>query len=309
MEGDKRPADHPSQPQQDKKKTQLSDIFVDKIVDQSTLNIFFLTDWHLNKPFAEKLKAWYLAQEKRDVDLVVLGGDFDNLNEQSFAKEAENDESEMRISTFLTFLEFFCCPIYYIPGNHDPPTMFSPDDRVAKTHSLSQFSHNVHKRIQKVLSGLSIVGIGGSIPALKTNLKTGDSEFIWSSYPYEKDADMEPDLTFVSSLIDATEDQVIFLSHNGPDALSTTLYSLDEGEKIVAGAPSLTKFLLKHSDKILLNLHGHCHPGQGMKKLNTSVVLNGGAFCFGEFAKARLVKIEGVWKVQNCSFHDLNAVN
>ena len=126
--------------------------------------------------------------------MVVVGGDFDNLNDQSYSKITENIESEARIASFLSFLEFFCSKIYYVPGNHDPPTMFSDDEVTASYRSLTPFSHNIHKQIKSLSKGLSIVGIGGSIPATKTDFKTGSQEFVWSSYPYLRDSDMETDI-------------------------------------------------------------------------------------------------------------------
>jgi len=286
-------------------------IFSEQMVEKREVKILFLTDYHMMKERVEKLKDWYLSQPDKDVSMVVVGGDFDNLKEQNFNKEAENEESEARISAFLHFLEFFACKIYYVPGNHDPPTLFSCVEDKAGSRVLTQNSVNVHKRLVSLGAGLSIVGIGGSIPAKKRNHKTGEVETVWSSYPYEKDEDMEGDLSHVQKLVDGCKDQIIFLSHNGPHESSTTTFSFDEEESIKGGSESLTKFVLKNSDKLLLNLHGHIHPGQGMAKLNLVPIINGGGFTCGEFCKVHLLFDEDAskWRMRSCTFFDLNAYN
>ena len=286
----------------------LNEAFSDQLVEKTEIKIIFLTDYHMKKENVEKLKAWYLSEPVQDVSLVIVGGDFDNLNDQSFSKEAENDESEARISSFLNFLEFFGCKIYYVPGNHDPPTMFSSDDFPSKRRSLTQNSFNSHKMVYKLGTNLSIVGVGGSIPALKKDTKTGDTENLWIGYPYPKDGDMEGDLEEVQRLIDASNGhQILFLSHNGPDASSTAIYEYSEDTIINAGSGSLTKFILKNKDRLLINLHGHVHPAQGMAKIELVPIINGGAFSFGEFCRVHLVYSTDSkrWKMRSCTFLDL----
>ncbi len=38
-------------------------------------------------------------------------------------------QSEARITNIVAFLEFFSCPIFLIPGNHDPHTLFNPANK------------------------------------------------------------------------------------------------------------------------------------------------------------------------------------
>ena len=286
-------------------------IFSGQLVEKKEAKILFLTDYHMKKEKVEKLKVWYLSQPLKDISLVVVGGDFDNLTEQNFKKEAENEESEAHISAFLHFLEFFACKIYYVPGNHDPPTLFSCIESETGSRALTQNSINVHKQLVNLMHGLSIVGIGGSIPAKKRNHKTGDVESVWSSFPYEKDEDMESDLSYVQNQVDSCSDQLIFLSHNGPHVSSTTTYSFDEEESIKGGSESLTNFILKNKAKLLINLHGHIHPGQGMSKIELVPIINGGGFTFGEFCTVHLIFDDDIskWKMRSCAFFDLNSYN
>lgn len=61
------------------------------------------------------------------IDFVAVLGDFDNLpnSVNSEVGESERAKSEATITNILTFLEFLACPILFIPGNHDPATLFS----------------------------------------------------------------------------------------------------------------------------------------------------------------------------------------
>jgi Icc-related predicted phosphoesterase len=291
-------------------KKPASDLFIDKMVDNMRFKIAFVSDYHMAPDRVEKLKLWYMARESKDINLVICGGDFDNLSEQSHLKTAENNESEARIASFLTFLEFFCCPIYYVPGNHDPPTMFKSDDPTIHVRTLTQFSHNVHTRMIKLSKGLSICGVGGCVPAKEINTKTGEIKSIWEGYPYVKDEHMKPDLDILQKLVDETEDQVIFLTHDGPDILSTTLQLGDDGIQINAGSASVSQFFLKNREKLLMVLHGHVHAAQGMHKDWNCSVINPGSLKDGNFGIIEVaVQGDGKWRLQTCQFIDLDAIN
>ena len=99
--------------------------FFESVNDKKELKVIFITDYHLNEKMTEKLKTWYMDQKEFDIDLVIHGGDFDNL--EIYEKGPDNPEyvfSEARISAHLKYLEFFGSKIYYVPGNHDPATLF-----------------------------------------------------------------------------------------------------------------------------------------------------------------------------------------
>lgn len=283
-----------------------SDLFVDKMVDTSRFKIVFLSDYHMAKDKAEKLKLWYLKQETKDINLVIVGGDFDNVSGQSLSKTAENAESEARISAFLTFLEFFCCPIYYIPGNHEPATMYIVDPE--NPRSLTQFSHNVHLRIESLAAGLSIFGIGGCCPALETNLVTGEKKEIWEGYPYEKTTDYAEDLSKLQTFVDECPDQLIFLTHCGPQLISTNL-SVSQDRLVNGGSELVSNFWLKNRERFLMTLHGHVHAGQGMHRDLSSAVINPGSLGQGNFAILDIVRntTENVWGIRSVQFFDLNS--
>ena len=70
----------------------------------------------------------------------------------------------------------------YIPGNHDPKTLFEENKK-----ALTPTSANIHNAFVQLADGLMLLGLGGSVPAFK---KTPDSsEEVWSPYPW-KDGDL-----------------------------------------------------------------------------------------------------------------------
>lgn len=300
------------------------EIFTEKMVEPKMLKFLFISDYHMKENYAGKLKAWYLAREKRDINFVICGGDFDNLREQNLAKEEENIESEGRVTSFLTFLEFFSGHIFYVPGNHDSPNFFFD---TKKEREVTTTSHNLHLREMEIAKGLKIMGLGGSIPALKTNFETGQTESVWEGYPYVQDSDLEEDLKKLQNFLDSDKkkekeaSQYIFLSHNGPEISSTTWYTMNCKESLNGGSKNLSKFLMKNTGQNLMLLHGHIHPGQGFRgfqgeesaekaanSCNKTVVLNPGAFQDGQFAVFTLKKedVSQKWQIQSTEFYDLN---
>ena len=288
-----------------------ANVFSDKLAESDEINILFVTDWHLHKENAEKLKSWYGSRPEQNIQLVIVGGDFDNIPDPHVATEEETAASEERIANFLIHLECFYSPIYYVPGNHDPATLFAPAKEGRPLLQLTQFSHNVHKRAISIASGLSIFGIGGSIPATKIDLKTGSTSNIWNSYPYSDDEAMQTDITQLQHIVDtaAPQEQFIFVSHNGPYSISTTLFSMDEDQRTEAGSKSLLSFLHRNSQKIFLNFHGHVHPGQGHYNLNGTHIVNAGSLRAGEAATLKIgkSKVDGTWKLHEMTFFDLNS--
>ena len=94
-------------------------------VEKSELSIIFLTDYHMKEEWILKLEKWYQEAKRPKFDLVLLGGDFDNLSVYSMDPEhPEYKVSEARISAFFLSLGFLQAPIYFVPGNHDPASLF-----------------------------------------------------------------------------------------------------------------------------------------------------------------------------------------
>ena len=249
--------------------------FPESLRSRTSLKIVHVTDYHMKEQYAEKLKLWFLQKSDRDIDAVIMTGDFDTL--KIYSKDPDHPEyplSESRISSFLRYLEFFASPIYYVPGNHDPASMFFKNKEL---QGLTPFSFNLHKETMQVAKGLFFAGIGGSCPAEKIQVKrkagekAKDMELIWEGFPYATDDESKFDIKLLdkglSELGKAHEDpSVLLLTHNGPYFSSTCVCSYDGNEKILTGSRQIEKLILKHRDKIFLNMHGHCHSGRGLCK-------------------------------------------
>ena len=136
----------------------LSSMFVKETEDLDELNIIFITDQHDKTHYIEKLKHWYITKEFKDVNLVILGGDFDNLeNEIPTEEKPDHILAESKFSTHLSFLEFFSSQIYYVPGNHDAPQLYYSKEPNGKLPILTPFSHNVHKNCVQIAKDLYLI--------------------------------------------------------------------------------------------------------------------------------------------------------
>jgi len=199
----------------------------DKELGKKTLRILVLSDYHMEEGQAERIKAWYLEQKEFDYDLVIIGGDFDNL--QVYEKGHNHPEyslSEARISTFLNHLEFFGTTVLYVPGNHDPATLFFKSTEEDESQKLTPFSINLHKSKMQIGHKLNIIGLGGSCPAEELHKKENKKNAVWVGFPYATDDESEFDLELLQDLVESIpeDESILLLTHNGPYTSGTTLF-------------------------------------------------------------------------------------
>ncbi len=103
--------------------------------------------------------------------------------------------------------------------------------------------------------GLSIVGLGGSLPAYV------DVEYknkVWEGYPYQSETEYEKDIDQVFHE-DELNTSKIYLTHMGPALSSTSLDRHGKESPIFAGSKALDK--IDEHDSLLVHLHGHVHGG------------------------------------------------
>ena len=82
-------------------------IFSLQAKDKTELRIIFLTDYHMKEMWVDQLRKWYETTQTPLIDLVILGGDFDNLSVYSMDPDhPEYKISEARISAFFSSLSF-----------------------------------------------------------------------------------------------------------------------------------------------------------------------------------------------------------
>ena len=90
---------------------------------------------------------------------------------------------------FMNELETFGEDLIYIPGNHDPSTMFSKDRSKLPILS-SNVEGNIHRGIFKLRDNLVIIGLGGCVQCKIQRKGEGELEdcVFLDSFPY-KDKD------------------------------------------------------------------------------------------------------------------------
>jgi Icc-related predicted phosphoesterase len=105
------------------------------------------------------------------------------------------------------------CKVLWIPGNHDPVSFLNGEQ-----HGDEEII-NIHKKEYVLDSGLTILGLGGSLPAY-TDQQSKSQE--WCGYPYKCEEEYSRDLELVFKE-DEIKSSKIFFTHVGPSASNTTV--------------------------------------------------------------------------------------
>ena len=253
-------------------------------------------------------------------DYIFYLGDFDSLHQEEQNNPAIVKESIDIISQMLLLLETICPNVYYIGGNHDPGVLFSE-----KAPSLGKSSKNIHKSYIVIENDLIIAGIGGSTPAIQSDITISPyhnfkidnyDHIIWNGYPYsnsinkeevsymKSDSIYEKDLTELSNKIksECSSHKIIFLSHSGPFT-SHTSNRVKNDKLIYSGSISLNKFINEHSKDILMSLHGHTHLSVGMSKVGNVSVVNPGSLRKGDYCEIKLKRDSKLkWLIKQITF-------
>lgn len=123
-----------------------------------------ISDLHYRMDRIQQI-AQYLKVRNERVDVIFSPGDFCNLA----PKENNGDHpqvmvrAEEELKQMLSALEMIFPKVLYVPGNHDPFSLFA-----SPSPSYSSNSLNLHKRFLRLgASSLVVAGLGGSVPALR----------------------------------------------------------------------------------------------------------------------------------------------
>mmetsp|Transcript_24061 Transcript_24061/g.23687 ORF Transcript_24061/g.23687 Transcript_24061/m.23687 type:complete len:96 (+) Transcript_24061:307-594(+) len=90
------------------------------------------------------------------------------------------------------------------------------------------------------------------------------------------------------------------MTHDGPFGSSTTLDKTERQSQGVIhfGSPAFTEILKNNQERVVCNIHGHCHEGSNVDKINKLRIINSGALMFGEFGEITLAEnSDGKWRV------------
>ena len=89
------------------------------------MNLLLVSDLHLGYDQIEQMVKREI-EAKTKIDYVLASGDFNKINhDDPNLAEAEEKKGEEELTRILEMLEVFKAPIFYIPGNHDPKSLFS----------------------------------------------------------------------------------------------------------------------------------------------------------------------------------------
>jgi Icc-related predicted phosphoesterase len=307
----------------------FEELFLSECKEQNlslkNLKILLVSDIHKSLDYLEKLKEWQVAN-KQLFDYIFCTGDLLSLTYPNLEKNDVIAEAEADISSILSYLENMCLNVIYIGGNHDPKSLFDSND----TPTLTIKSINLHRKSLKLANDLYLVGLGGAVPTIESNLKVADKKFTLFSdisnkvtfpgYPYNDNHD-NPDYAKSDNLygddlnglfkhVSTTVGEAnttkgikyILLTHNGP-FYSTTSVGTFDGKCGYMGSKRLGEFLQQNNNDVFLNIHGHTHPGYGLVNFNKYSVVNPGALKAGNFAVLNLKRDSlDEWKIANVEF-------
>lgn len=155
---------------------------------QARLEIAILSDIHLNQKNLDKLKDWYKQRTSTvKFDYLFILGDFASISNHDLEHSPSVcHENEEKIKKSIEFLGFFGCPMLFIPGNHDPPSFFTPDYSMGFSPDKVK---NLHKNRHQLAENLQVVGIGGSVPGYWKKAEQQEPEVVWKGYPYATEED------------------------------------------------------------------------------------------------------------------------
>ena len=219
-----------------------------------------------------------MAQVARtDIDYVIHSGDWTDITVAEQVDPLKVAEAEASISSQLSQLEAIVKPVYYIPGNHDPKTLFP--SLHSEVVSLSPYSKLLTVEPTTLAPGLAIVGFGGAPPGYRREEK------VFGGYPYDSQGSYEE--AFDREVKAGEPDtQYIVVTHSGPTKLPTSTVVLQESDTQSASARLLAYLLtpvpLTQQNNVVLNIHGHMHPCVGLASIGTNgctKVLNPGSVC------------------------------
>jgi Icc-related predicted phosphoesterase len=140
------------------------------------LDIIVISDIHSHQDYMNKL-AEHVRNNGLNFDYCFVGGDIVNCD-HNHKTHNEEKETEAFRNIMLFLHDLFQCKIIFVPGNHDPLIYINGEP------SITPDILNLHKKEYVLEFGLSIVGLGGSLPGYNDiNYKNK----VWEGYPYQSE--------------------------------------------------------------------------------------------------------------------------
>lgn len=204
------------------------------------LRILATSDFHGD---AEAFRKTALKAKLHHIDVVVVCGDITHFGSLQQSKEL--------LSPLLTIQ----CPVLFVPGNCDPPTL---------TEEKIETIESIHGKCKQV-GNVNFLGVGGSSPS-----------------PF--DTPFELTETEIAHILEQgfnscqSKRQIVLVSHSPPK--NTKVDIAFTGEH--AGSISVRKFIEITNPTLVLC--GHIHEATGTDKINNSTIVNPGPARHGHYA-------------------------
>mmetsp|Transcript_13890 Transcript_13890/g.23033 ORF Transcript_13890/g.23033 Transcript_13890/m.23033 type:complete len:374 (-) Transcript_13890:77-1198(-) len=251
------------------------------------LRILIVSDIHDDESSILRLRTWLVGNRMLDkIDLVVCSGDLSTMpaTENAARDHGVQQEYEARANRVLHALAGFDKPVYFVPGNHDPLSLFNKSEAM---ESAPQAVHNMHGRVSVLSPGLLLMGWGGSSDAIE------NGQIVWAGFPLpESDTARGHQQLFEAA---QGHSSLLVLSHSGPSGVGTSIVSATEPNDLCvagmrvhpidAGSPALRSTLSSASaqQRIAVVLHGHAHAAVGTSRLGRVAIVNVGSLRYGGF--------------------------
>mmetsp|Transcript_97738 Transcript_97738/g.209714 ORF Transcript_97738/g.209714 Transcript_97738/m.209714 type:complete len:344 (-) Transcript_97738:134-1165(-) len=290
------------------------------------LRLLIASDLHDDIRAVELLKAEVSSEE---VDAILCPGDFTMMPNPIAEGDADwKEPSEAELAEYsgkaAAMLEALrkvrpSVRLIFVPGNHDPRSMFGTEGG-----TLAADSENAHGRLVHLAPDLVVAGWGGAVEGREAGQE------VWSAYPWREAALRKAGLSRLAAEVVALPPgkQVLLLTHPGPANSSTTWVTGTDpnslhlpgvrDEKIFSGSASLEASLVTPKamqERVALQVHGHTHQGCGMARLGSVPVLNPGSLSFTRTyalitlnrAEGESRKSEGPWRLASLEIRTLGS--
>jgi len=270
---------------------------ISPIYEPKEIRALLISDSHTNGAHFNNLAQYFKATEPNYDFIFLLGNVSNMINKHRNDYFAENEAIRQLEDTIKFLSDYTEKPIFYIPGNTEPTGTYNYILEVPE-------SINLHKRAVQIDEGLSLIGLGGSIP-----IKEEEKEKILEGYPYTSSEEFTKDLTGCIESATKTFDpntSFLLLTHIGPQEAETAKVYLGK-EQVNGGCKGFGELL--KSNKIIGHVHGHSALARGLTKpFGPSIpVINPGGLVAGYFGEISLRRgIDGNWKVADVQFRSLN---
>jgi Icc-related predicted phosphoesterase len=236
------------------------------------LKILVVSDFHGNLNSARALTSNNLASNKAErTDALVICGDMSELG------------SLEKGIAILEEIQRAYDSVFYVTGNHDPPSLMKYDNRSARPLQSKGISC-LHGKVVKFCD-IALVGLSGFFPPFY-----GKWDVEGSPITREGEAELFLDRLLTRAVYELAIDpkRIVLVTHDPPLGVC----DLSVLTKTNAGSQGIRKAVLKWKPAAICC--GHIHEGRGIEKLGETLVVNPGSIFFRLAANLDIKQDKGI---------------